>query len=176
MGWNLASSERRQLREQMRSTSDARAVRRCGALLRLDRGDPVAEVAVDLGVSRQSLYNWKRKFVRQGNGLSDAERSGRPSVWRPRHVRRLQQALDESPREVGFQAVSWTAGLLKAHLQEVLDFDVSTRSIRRKLHDLEYVWKRFRYRLKPDPEREKKKTHPQSHQGFAGSECGIVSG
>lgn len=131
-------------------------------------------VARDLGVSRQSLYNWKRRAATTAGDLSDRDRSGRPSVWRPRFVRRLKSLLDGSPRDEGFQAVVWTADLLQASLQDSLHFEVSTSSIRRKLHDLGYVWKRFRYTLQPDPDREKKKTHPQAHQGVARAQRGSV--
>lgn len=167
MGWNLSSPDRERLQDQVRSSAEGRLVRRCSALLRLDRGERVAVVARDLGVSRQSVDNGRHRAIADGSGLSDRERGGRPSVWRPRFVRRLQRALEASPRDVGFQAASWTADLLQAHLQDALDFDVSTSSIRRKLPDLGYVWKRFRYTLQPDPEREKKKTHPQACQGVA---------
>lgn len=167
MGWNLSSPERSDLCRQLQSSNDARVVRRSGALLKLDRGEPVADVAGELGVSRQTLYNWKHWHKAEHRGLSDASRSGRPSCWRPRYLRQLRQSMDESPRDHGFRAVSWTSGLLQTHLLDVFDFEVSRRSIRRKLHDLGYVWKRFRYILHPDPNRDKKKTYPQSCQEVA---------
>lgn len=160
MGWNLSSPERLDLRRQLQSSDDARAVRRSHALLKLDRGEPVADVAGELGVSRQTLYNWKHWHKAASRGLSDASRSGRPSCWRPRYVRQLHRSMDESPRDQGFHAASWTSGLLQAHLLDRFDFEVSRRSIRRKLHDLGFVWKRFRYILDPDPKRDKKKTYP----------------
>jgi transposase len=167
MGWNLSPPERSELRRQWQSSNDARVVRRSDALLKLDRGEPVSDVAGELGVSRQTLYNWKDWHEAHGRGLSDASRSGRPSCWRPRYVRRLRQSMNESPRDHGFHAGSWTSGLLQTHLRDVFDFEVSRRSIRRKLHDLGFVWKRFRYILEPDPKRDKKKTYPQSYPQVA---------
>ncbi len=59
-------------------------------------------------------------------------------------------------QERDFAALDWTAGLLQAGLQQQLDWTVSDDSLREKLHDLDYVWKRYRDTLKPDPFREKK--------------------
>src|SRR5438270_13463542 len=54
----LTSAQRRQLRGQLREAEDASYYRRLLALLALDEGDSVAEVAERLGVTRQSVYNW----------------------------------------------------------------------------------------------------------------------
>jgi hypothetical protein len=51
---------------------------------------------------------------------------------------------------------------------------VSEYTLRQKLHQLDYVWKRYRYTLKPDPLREKKKTYPQACPGFATRDGGPV--
>jgi hypothetical protein len=45
--------------------------------------------------------------------------------------------------------------------------EVSTRTVRRRLKDLGYVWKRFRYVLAPDPEAEKKTPDFGPDSGFA---------
>jgi len=68
------------------------------------------------------------------------------------HRRAAQKSLDQHR----------TTGLLQTRLHQLLDWHVSESSLRRELHELDYVWKRFRYRLKPDPQCAKKKTHPQT--------------
>jgi transposase len=163
MEWNLSGKKRRWLRERMRTTQDARACRRCNALLRLCEGQSVSAVAQEFGVSRQTLYNWRSRWREAAaEGLQDQPRCGRPSVWTDERTQVLEQLLAGTPRQYAFHAVGWTAGLLKAGLQQLVDWDVSERALRNKLHDLDYVWKRYRYRLKPDPMREKKKAHHQA--------------
>lgn len=165
MDWKLSGKSRGRLRERMQTTVDARECRRCGALLRLDEGDSVSAVAREFGVSRQTLHNWRDRFQAAAEeGLRDQQRDGRPTVWSEERVRMLEKILVESPRQHGFYAVGWTAGLLQTRLEQLLEWHVSQDSLRRKLHQLDYVWKRYRYRLKPDPLREKKKTHPQTCQ------------
>ena len=163
MEWKLSRKSRRSLRERMLTTEDVKECRRCHALLRLDEGQTVTSVAREFGVTRQTVHNWRSRFQdSQSADLMDASRDGRPSVWTNERVELLKQLLEESPRQHEFQASGWTTGLLQTRLHQLLDWHVSESSLRRELHELDYVWKRFRYRLKPDPQCAKKKTHPQT--------------
>ena len=72
--------QRRRLLEQLRTTIEASTYRRTLAVLELDRGRTVAEVAEMLGVTRQSVYNWAAAFEQDHapESLADDPRSGRP--------------------------------------------------------------------------------------------------
>lgn len=165
MDVQFSGKSRRWLRERMRATEDAKECRRCSALLRLDEGVSVSSVAREFGVSRQTVHNWRNRFQDSSTeDLKDQPRVGRPTVWTNERVELLEHLLNETPRQHEFQAAGWTAGLLQTRLRQLLDWNVSEDSLRRKLHQLDYVWKRFRYRLKPDPLRAKKKTDPQACQ------------
>ena len=91
--------------------------------------------------------------------LRDAARSGRPTTWTPDLQELLQTLLRESPTQWDYQAVNWTVPLLQQQLATWDGCWLSDETIRRKLHELGYVWKRTRYVLPPDPEEEKKKAH-----------------
>jgi transposase len=164
MDGTLSDSQRSHLRELLQTTTDARVCRRCGALLSWDQGRTVAEVAREFGVTRQTLYNWRDRLQDGPGRLADRPRSGRPTMWTAERIAGLEHALEHSPRDFGFHMNGWTAGLLKTLLRRAVDFDVSEDSVRSKLHELGYVWKRFRYRLRPDPQRGKKNAHPQCYQ------------
>lgn len=161
----LSEQQRAGLRQRLQTTTDAQVCRRCGALLDLDEGRLVAEVASEFGVTRQTLYNWRRRCLQDDVfQLADQPRSGRPTKWKPEHLADLEDALARSPRDFGFQMIGWTAGLLKTLLAQRHGLQVSEDSVRDKLHELGYVWKRFRYTLRPDPQRVKKTAHPQCYQ------------
>jgi len=164
MNGMLSDRQRALLRDQLQTTVDAQVCRRSGALLRLDEGRTVAEVAYEFGVTRQTIYNWRNRWEDDCRKLADAHRSGRPTKWTAEVIADLEAALDQSPRDYGFQMMGWTSGLLRTYLQQTHGLEVSPDSIRSKLHELGYVWKRFRYTLKPDPERVKKTTYPQCYQ------------
>jgi transposase len=69
----------------------------------------------------------------------------------------LQTLLILSPEWFGYYATHWTVPLLKNQLRQNTGEEYSSDTIRRWLHELGYVWKRPRYVLAPDPEREKKR-------------------
>jgi transposase len=161
-GW-----QRRRLGRQLREARDAALYRRTLALLEVARGKPVAEVARALGVSRQSVYNWAAAYAADHDPLSlaDGDRSGRPSVWTDDLRVTLSAALGRPPDRLGYPAVNWTIPLLQEHLVHWCDRRPGANTIRRELHRLGYVWKRSRYVLDPDPERDKKTPDPPARAG-----------
>ena len=68
----------------------------------------------------------------------------------------LAALLAQSPQELGYPHVSWTIPLLLEALEIATGQRPSEDTLRRALRRLEYVWKRPRHDLDPDPEREKK--------------------
>lgn len=156
--FRLKSVHRRRLRGLLHETSDLNTYRRCLALLEVDAGRPVADVARSLGVTRQSVHNWIARFGEAGRAeaLADRYAGGRPAVLDDDGVEGLLALLGQSPQQFGSPAANWTVPLLREHLRLATGADVSEPTVRRQLRRLGYVWKRPRYVLEPDPEREKK--------------------
>jgi transposase len=152
--------------------------RRALALLALDEGQSVAEVAELLGVTRQSIYNWRHAYETSSRPecLLDRYGLGRPSLWTPRLEQLLREGLQERPDDFGYPGMNWTVPLLRAYLHDQADCWLSEDTIRRQLQRLGYVWKRYRYVLPPDPEREKKTRHPPLLGASAAAERGLGGG
>lgn len=157
----LDRDQRYRLRQQLKHARGASLYRRILAMLEVEEGKPVAEIARSLGVTRQSIYNWVEAFSQSRDPLAlvDAARPGRPTSWTPDFQKLLRTLLHESPTQWGYPAVNWTVPLLRQQLASWDGRWLSKDTIRRRLHDLGYVWKRPRYVLPPDPEAEKKKGH-----------------
>jgi transposase len=158
----LKVGERRRLRASLHETREARVYRRVLAVLEYDRGMPVSEVAKSLGVSRQSVHNWIARG-REGSDAAefcDAPHTGRPARAGAMFDTVLRTPLMLSPETFGYHATYWTVPLLQDQLRENLGEVYSDDTIRRGLHRLGYAWKRPRYVLTPDPEREKKTPNP----------------
>jgi len=157
----LTRKQRYRLRQQLKHTQDASLYRRTLGVLELDRGKPLAQLARSLRVSRQTIYNWIETYKECYDPLAlvDAARSGRPAAWTPELGELLQALLRESPTAWDYQAVNWTVPLLRQQLATWDGRWLSEDTIRRRLHELGYVWKRTRYVLPPDPDKEKKTTH-----------------
>jgi transposase len=174
----LNRRNRFQLQQQLKHTRDAALYRRTLAILEIDQGKAPAVVAEELGVTRQSVYNWVEIYAQSYDPLSlvDEARSGRPSSWTPDFAELLTKLLKESPGQWGFQAVDWTVPLLRQQLASWDGRWLAEDTIRRRLHELGYVWKRTRYVLPADPEGEKKKSDSPKAQKPASAQCHLGRG
>lgn len=154
----LSKRERLQVQEELHQTRDARHYRRLLGILEHDDGTPIAEIARRLGVSRQSVHDWIDRFGerRCADDLREVPRPGRPARTDEAFDVVLRTLLMLLPERFGYHAKHWTVRLLRDQLRVKLEQDYSDDTVRRGLHRLGYVWKRPRYVLTPDPEREKK--------------------
>jgi transposase len=168
-GLNLKHWQRRQLRQQLKAACDARTYRRTLALLELDRGRSAADIANMLGVTRQSVNNWAIAFAREPDPsvLSDHPRCGRPPVLTEQTVGHLPVLMRQSPQSLGYPHTDWTVPLLQQEMEQDSGLRPSDETVRRGLRQLGFVWKRPRYVLEPDPEREKKTADPPANPGIA---------
>ena len=162
--------QRRRLEEQLRAPPDARVYRRTLAILDVAAGESVSSVAHRLRVTPRAVYDWLAAYTqdRQPAHLADAHRCGRPTLLADSDRQLLQELLAGTPQDRGYAATAWTVPLLRRHLLHETDRDVSEDTIRRELRQLQYSWKRPRYRLEPDPEaRGKKAAYPHANQAIA---------
>jgi transposase len=162
-------TQMQQLEDQLIQTDDVRLYRRTLALLMWGRGTSVIEIATLLQVRRQSIYNWLATYTTSADParLRDAARSGRPPRWTSQTETLLADTIATPPDQLGYLAVNWTVPLLQDHLERACGTRFSDDTIRRALHHLGYVWKRYRYVLDPDPDLEKKTPHSWSTARFA---------
>jgi transposase len=175
-GLSLNLRQRHRLQRELRSADEAAMCRRILAVLEVDAGKPISGVAELLGVSRQSIYNWIESYVvrHDPEDLADQERPGRPPRWTEEVQAVLEECLKSPPDSWGYQAVGWTVPLLRNWLTEQTGLTFSESAIRQRLHRLGYTWKRPRYTLEPDPEREKKTANSPQNSAFAAANRVVV--
>jgi transposase len=148
---------------------DARLFRRTLAVLEFDSGRSVADLARMLGVTRQSIYNWIETYTQDHDptALQDEPGRGRHPLLDEDEQHLLEALLAVSPQDLGFPHASWTMPLLQDILEIATERRLSDDTLRRALHRLDYVWKRPRHDLDPDPEREKKTPDSPANRGIA---------
>jgi transposase len=153
------SRQRTRLEDQLHNTKDVGVFRRTLAVLEVARGRSLAEVARLLRTSRVSIYHWLERYQQEDDpaDLFDQRGGNNPTVWTDELPTLLQASLSYRPNHFGYSALNWTVDLLAEHLTRRGGRPVSATTVRRQLHRLDYVWKRPRYVLVPDPEREKKR-------------------
>src|SRR5204863_336978 len=99
-------------------------------------------------------------------------RGGRPTLWTASQQELLHECLSYRPEQLGYRRMNWTVPLLREYPHDETGGWLSDDTIRRQLQRLGYVWKRYRYLLPPDPEREKKTRSPPPFGPFAAAQCG----
>lgn len=148
----LRARERQGLEAILHHPCDASSLRRAQALLWLDRGESVQEVATRLQLSRQVIYNWVRRFdlraaLPVAARVADGLRPGRPRTVTGVIDPVLEVVLEQDPHDWGYTHGVWTASLLQQHLAEVHQLYVSRPSVSLALVRLRIRWKRPRHHL-----------------------------
>jgi transposase len=164
--------------ESLLQSPVAREPRRAQALLWLAQGFPVEDIADLFGISRQTVYNWARRFQdREGvdfrQRLEDAPRSGRPPTALGIIDPLIEAVIDCDPRKLGYRSTGWTNRLLRRYLREVHHLAVSRRSVSRALARLLIRWKRPRHQLvlRPDTWRQSKGGSNAASRGACAPFC-----
>jgi transposase len=152
----LSYREYKALENLVVRTKNAVHLRRAQALLWLDAGEPVPEVAARLRVSRRTIYNWVARF-RGGPALdltarlSDGARPGRPRTARGIIEPLILDVIDRDPRTLGYRSTVWTAPLLTQYLAVQHHIGLSRQSVSLAIARLRLRWKRPRHDLARRP-------------------------
>jgi transposase len=146
-GVRLSGADRKRLAAALATAREARVYRRVEALLLVAEGQTVAEAARRCHVDRSSVHRWLGQYGarRDATALADRPRSGRPRQSGQLTLRRLAAVLARDPRRCGYQATGWTVPLLTHDLATHEGIAISARTLRRRLHEAGYRWKRPRY-------------------------------
>lgn len=148
----LTDKERQTLQELVRQEKDVRIVKRAQALLWLRAGERVREVAERLGVTRQTIRNWAKRYQEGERAsireeLADKPHPGRPAKKRAVVSALLEETVAQDPRALGYASPVWTTRLLQDYWRHHYGLQVSRRTIRRALRQGGYRYKRARYVL-----------------------------
>lgn len=142
----LTAYDRRKLERALRQARDARHFRRLLAIKLIAEGKGPGEAAHLATLSRPAVYFWLERYLaeRTPSALLDTPRSGRPRKAPRLTFKLLHQVVRGSPEKAGWASHGWTVPLLCTHLQRQ-GFEVSARTLRRRLHEAGLAWKRPRY-------------------------------
>lgn len=143
--WQRA--DRRRLQRALSQAKLARDYRRIQILLWIAEGQSVSEAARRGRVDRSSVHRWRERYLASHDpaALSDRPRSGRPVAAPQLTEDLLVPILEQDPRTHGYAATGWTAPLLGHHLRRWHGICLSDRTLRKRLHEFGFCWKRPRY-------------------------------
>jgi putative transposase len=127
-------------------------------LLLCGQGKTPTEIAAYLYCSRTSVYRVVRAY--QEGKLADLSESenglgmGRTSCLTPSIKRSLLAVVKKTPQVFGWCRTRWSCAALALELKARRGLQVSVETVRRWLHQCDYVWKRAKLCAKDDdPER-----------------------
>jgi transposase len=147
----LTISDREQmilaLQDEIRRSGESRYDHRLHGVLLIAEGLTCPQVSELLGDAPRTVEYWVRRFEGHGfAGLTEGERSGRPSRLTEDQLAAIETALRQSPAEVGLEGVGlWDGKTLSSFLKKRFDVDLKARQCQR-------LFRRLGFRLrKPRP-------------------------
>jgi transposase len=103
------------------------------------------QIAQRLGCHRESITPWIERYRRLGvAGLDDAPRSGRPRHLDLETADQVEATLDHSSRETDPSGARWTWARLRAVFRGVARRAFSVETLRRRLHERGFRFRRPR--------------------------------
>jgi transposase len=98
--------------------------RRHRAIELLGDGKSPSEVADFLGVSRNTVYRWRRRYRRDGrDGIEAKPIPGRPPRLTDRQLEQLFHWLEQGARTYGFPSDRWTQARVAFLIQQEFGID-----------------------------------------------------
>jgi len=139
--------EQQRLEKFLKQVKDARSYRRIQAVFLVATGELVSKVAQVLGVSRQSVHGWLRRYSqrRVPEDLQEGPRAGRPLTARAITHARIAREFRRDPLRLGYNTTGWTVTLLATHLKNRYGGALTARTLRRRMKQMGLRWKRPRY-------------------------------
>src|SRR5262249_25763814 len=109
----LSPTQRNALLHHYRRHPDPAVRLRAHIILMLAEGQPWTTVAAVLFTSPSTIARWQQRFEDEGVEGLLSHPCGAPPRWSDEVETILRQALEHSPDEWGYRAVSWTVLLLR---------------------------------------------------------------
>src|SRR5262245_9180958 len=103
------------LQQEIQRSEESRYDHRLHGVLLVAQGMTCPEVARLLGDAPRSVENWVHRFDQEGlAGLTEGERSGRPSRLDEKQVKEINRMLRSKPSDAGMRVNLWDGKTLSA--------------------------------------------------------------
>src|SRR5260370_39007300 len=90
-------------------------------------------------VGSRSVENWVHRFDQQGlAGLTEGERSGRPSRLKEKQVKEINRVLREKPSDAGMRVNLWDGKTLSAWIDKTYGIQLGVRQCQPLFRQFEF--------------------------------------
>ena len=127
-----------ELQDALDSVDRKKPTQRLLAAIAYKNGVTQTELAEWYDVQRRTIYSWLKRLDTDESleqAVTDAHRSGRKRKLSEKEQKEFEEAVHESPENVGVDAPAWTPALVQQYLDETYDVDYSIPSCRRLLKE-----------------------------------------
>jgi transposase len=139
MDTSISTELKSTFKEEINNSSESHFLHRLHCVLLVTEGCCCHQVADWFGVHQRTVERWVHYFKEFGiEGLKDEQKTGRPTKVRDDQLRQLQQDILIKPSELKYIEHKWSGKLLKTHLKQRYDIDMSIRQCQRLLHQLRH--------------------------------------
>ncbi len=113
------------------------------AVLAVERGQPIGQVADAYGVNRTTLFRWLRRFTSQGSrGLERRAGSGRPRLLSALDMEAVNDIVLEPASVFGFESDLWTVSRLRQIIHEHYGVTISPDTVWRRLREAGFTYQK----------------------------------
>lgn len=125
------------LQDEIRRNDASRYDHRLHGVLLVAQGMTCPRVAQLLGDSHHTVVNWVRRFETDGlAGLTEGQRSGRPSRLEEDQLAKVEAALRSNPVQFGLSTHLWDGPTLSQFLDQKLGVKLKVRQCQRLFRQL----------------------------------------
>ncbi len=150
----LRKKQRARIEKALARSRDPKYRDKCRAILCSSEGHSRGEIARLLRVHETTVGRWVRDYLRFGfEGLEVGKSPGRPRRIDAEGEAALREALEHNPRDLGYAFTRWTRDTLAEYLYAAVHIRVSSGTVGRALHQLDYRYKRPKLSLKHKQDR-----------------------
>ena len=133
----LSPFQRKMLQKMLQQSGLSEKYRqRIQIMLLADEGKTQSQICQLLGCSRVTVRHW---ILVASSGEAhnwNASPLGRPKTVNDKYLERLQELMNQSPKEFGYSFRRWTAHWLSKHLAKEFGVEVGVRHINRLLNEM----------------------------------------
>jgi len=145
----VSEEEQGHLARYYDETDRAETRTRAQMVLLAMEGQTAPQIAPLVRRSVDTVQRVLRRYQREGlAGLPHRPRPGRPVAVPPAWQAELVRVIERDPRSVGVPSAIWTTRLLAGHLARTTGHRASIETVRRRLHQADYVCKRPTWTLR----------------------------
>jgi len=118
-----------EIEEWMYSNKISRKILICQSIISLNNGAPMKDVCNVLGVTRESVRLWKKKFRQHGlQGVLKEKKVGKRSKLNMAKKEELKVIVKRSPRKQGYKTKKWTGLLIQDFILKNWEWEISLRT------------------------------------------------